>query len=220
MSVTRSDLKTALKARLDEDGYDYWSEARMNKLLHKAQRKLAFETLVIEKTFKVGVTASQRDYALPSNFIGIRQIYWQNEPLNYGMREMEWLDQYDSDWRDTTGDEPVAATVINGKLHLYPTPNSAAASLTTPLSMVCNTYPDEFAGDATAMELPDTYEEALLDYAEYLAWLSYDTKKALVAKQSFEMELKHLKGYGVTREGYGARRVAQQMNMKSYRDNY
>lgn len=217
-TITRSTLRTDLKDRLGEAGYGYWTEARANTVLDRAHKHVAFDMGMIESTMDADVTNGTREYALPSRFTEMLGVQWEKEPIP--LVESEWLDAHDPDWRDDTGDAAMIATVENGKLALYPTPNATAAALTKPLRIRTRRAPASFSDDSSTIDIPDHAIDALLLWAEQLAWRAYDKNQANEAKANYMVEAGKYRRKSLSPEGPRARRSALQVDRQTYRDNY
>ena len=218
MAYTRGNLKTMIKQRLSVDNFEFFTETDLNTILDDSHEQVIIDAKLNEKTMKSSVTVSKREYALPSNFLELLQVQWKKIPIP--IVESDWLDEHDEDWRDTTGGAVSHATIENGNLSLYPTPNTTAAALTTPLRIKVRRSPAAFSDDNSTIEMSDYLAKVLLDYAESLAWEGYDKSKAEKKLADYERRISKLKPLTITPEGPKAQRRGKFTTGKDHWDNY
>ena len=117
---TYAELKTAVANWLDRDDltdripeFIALAEARMNRVLRLR---------MMESKYTASTVASQRNYALPTGYIQMRNFQINTSPvtpLQYVSPEI-----YDRLWGGSTGGTPQFYTIITNEIQLGPVPGS------------------------------------------------------------------------------------------------
>ena len=117
---TYTELKTAVANWLDRDDltdripeFIALAEARMNRVLRLR---------MMESKYTASTVASQRNYALPTGYIQMRNFQINTSPvtsLQYVSPEI-----YDRLWGGSTGGTPQFYTIITNEIQLGPVPGS------------------------------------------------------------------------------------------------
>ena len=117
---TYNELKTAVANWLDRDDltdripeFIALAEARMNRVLRLR---------MMESKYTASTVASQRNYALPTGYIQMRNFQINTSPvtpLQYVSPEI-----YDRLWGGSTGGTPQFYTIITNEIQLGPVPGS------------------------------------------------------------------------------------------------
>jgi hypothetical protein len=108
--------------------------------------------------YSSATVAGQLEYILPTDFITVSEVRWDGDPL----RPLTVNDAYayDSDWRTTAG-TPTYFNQEGDRLRVFPI--DAVGSKV--LIITYRGKPADLVADADIPDLPDGYDDVLVDYA-------------------------------------------------------
>lgn len=171
-----SEVLDRVRDRLDEPTPAHWSNKQLRRWLNDALNDASRMTRHI-KDFVTTVTsvAGTSEYALPTNVIEIEQVYWTEgtqliplSPIHY-----DGVDQVWGRYQNQQSGQPSVFTTFGAqptlKIKLYPTPTSTSNVIRMYVSREAKNIDVDGADDATAIEFPNAWVDALVDYVEYCA---------------------------------------------------
>jgi hypothetical protein len=168
MALTISDVMTRARERYNSVGDDFFSDPFMRDAIYDAQKILAREGLVIQRTYQTPVLAGIREYAFPENTISIKEIRHNFDKL----KVMPLVKDVKTDTTDTYG-TPRAYMVFEKRIILMPNPVipdlMVKGDTTTDLLQIrvfC--YPQDLPTNVSPIEVPEDYTEDLLNYVLHL----------------------------------------------------
>lgn len=170
-----------LRDRLDEPTAGFWTDAQLRRYINEAARDLSRRSKAIRKEGTVTIVAGTQDYSLSSlafaelsptaHFTptGISQKY----PVEYkdlAVMNNIWgvnqaVNRGDPAWWTTTNTSPP-----NLSIRLYPVPSRGGA-LTIRYFALATELATDGSADASSVDCPAGWEDTLLDYAEYRAYI-------------------------------------------------
>jgi hypothetical protein len=132
-----------------------------NRLLNQFYKRLYRLTQNTESATATTV-ASQLEYVLPANNVTVKHVVWDTASQNVRLtpRSTDAAYRYDEDWRTTTG-TPAYYNVEGDRLRVFPV--DAVGSKT--LAIWYYGEPDDMSDDADVPDLPDDWDEILVDGA-------------------------------------------------------
>jgi len=163
--------------------------------INDAQRALAVNNDLLQRKATSATVVDQTAYALPSDILQARSVKWQGHTLHA-------LSQAEADHyvRDNETDVPTGTPthywIWANSIYLYPAPSSAGSAdlelyyIRQPVSIT----EDIATLDSTALDLPLTYHNAIVDYVLVQAyelddnWNAADRKAAHFAQASTDLK--------------------------------
>lgn len=146
MSITLATLVTKTRTLLREPVAGFFTDAQIEQWLIEAQDLFTYRTECLRAIDSFATVAEVRDYALPARVISfdkIAAIYYDQD------RKLQYIDE--PQWYSLTAYQPYMSgdpeyyTLQDGRLHVWPVPNSTNSAATTTLSAAI-----VGAGDTTA----------------------------------------------------------------------
>lgn len=137
MGLTQADLLTRLRARINEVSESNWLDARLKEILDESSVQLCEDTLCLSAERTFSVTAYQPDFPLPTNFLGINVMqYQEGMPLD-AIDYDEWRELYSNAIRRTgrprycmVNFDVLEGTGGIGNFRIDPVPSSSANTTT------------------------------------------------------------------------------------------
>lgn len=142
----------------DDEIYDY---------INQAIRFLGTELEWPIQFSEADAVADQAIYTLPSNFISLSDVYFNNR--NLAIIDRADLSALRNDWQNATSGLPVYAyKQDNLKMGLFPKPSSAYTSNSEKIQIQYIKVPDDIDDDVTAPDLHAAFHDCLPFYAGFL----------------------------------------------------
>jgi hypothetical protein len=199
MSDTLSTYLTNLRSRLDESTARYWTDAELTVWINNGANDVARRAEVLMATTTLNTTANTQQYALPTNTIRVYRTEWSRDgatgttviPLEY--RDFNSMDGVWWSRQKTSRGDPYWYTMwgfppsIN--LVLYPTPD---VSVTAGINVYYYRLPTVATTSTNVIEVPQGWEDLVLDFAEYNAWRKDNNPQWQESKQLYEGKLADL----------------------------
>lgn len=175
VAVTLTELEDRLRAILDEPAAAQWEQDNIRRWFNDGLRDLARSTRHYKDTHEQALTADLAEYTMPANILAIELAYYDDGTRTYPMagRHYESMDQVWGSWQDRQGWPRFYTTWGNSpnlKLRLYPVPTDSTHKAQL-LTAVLPTEMPLVGSDATNVDVPDGWVDAIVDYAAYLAFL-------------------------------------------------
>jgi hypothetical protein len=172
MPQTLSELRTSLRERISELNPRQFPDIYLNKLINEGARDLCRRTECLRDTWTIATAPATQQYTGPSNIVRLHRVEVEDSdgsrtPLEY--RDFQSMDHVWHTSQATASGDPLLYTTWgmppNLKVILYPTPSNAGT-----LRLHYYRFPTAAISDATAIEVPEGWEDAVVTYAEYKAW--------------------------------------------------
>lgn len=171
------ELTTEVRDMINEPTAAAWSDQQLRKWLNEANRDLARMTRHYKGNATVVSVAGQQDYVLSSSVIAVEHA-WYNDgsrDLPLTPRHIENMDMIWGDLQTQTGAYPsffitigyaTGATGIT--LRLFPVPSVSANNIKL-LTAILPTAMPLVGSDATLVDVPPAWYDALADYCTFKA---------------------------------------------------
>lgn len=192
MSVTLANVRGRVRSAIEESTSRFWTDAEINAWVNDALRDVArrSETIQSFNTSTV-VVAGTNKYSLPTNMVrvhrmefvpaGQSQIY-PLEPSNYQLMDAMWgvnqssagIPRYFVMW----GMPPSLS------VQLYPVPSVGGV-----LNIFYYRLPAVVAADADTLEIPEGWDDAVVDYCEAMAKRKDHDQTWVEAMQMYETKV-------------------------------
>lgn len=188
LSGLRSRTRTELK--IDPNGR-VWSDNVLNQNINQAVKQIQqdgdYNWFFNDNVYSVPTVVSTATYAMPSNYVRLElgSIKWNNNPLDPRDYRTLFRD-FDLTQEGTPGWYYLRGTNVG----LYPIPNAVQT-----LTYLYRGSLTSMSADTDDSGMPDTFDEAICAYAEFLCWM--DVKDREAQERAFEK-------YNVTMEGLNA----------------
>lgn len=200
---TLVELEDQVRFVLDERTPGHWQQDEIRSWLNEANRDLGRVTRFFKDTATISVTAGTAEYATDDNIVAIEHVYYDDNVKDYPLIPKHW-ENMDRIWgadRNRESTRPIYYTTKGRQpsltIRLFPVP-SVAATLEL-LTAIIPTDMPLTGSDATLVDIPDAWSDALVEYALFKAWLRNDKlEKAQVAHDKWvekREELLHNQDY-------------------------
>lgn len=174
--TTQGDFITKARVRLNESTARQWTDTNLRQWINEGARDIARKTESLEDRDTVAAVVGTAEYTLDTDVIRIHRVEFT--PTGEDTIRLEYVDIKDMDnfgWRQRTlrQDRPYVYSVWGSgralKLIVHPVP-ATAGNFTiwvyrTPAVLAESTTTDA----ATHVEIPQNWDDILLDYIEYRA---------------------------------------------------
>lgn len=202
MTATLATLRTRLRDRLNETNTGHWSNEMLGRFINEGAREVARVSECLLATGTVAAVAGTRSYALSAlspQPVRIHRVEYnisgqmQRCPLNY--RDYHLMDEVWGQSQSITTGIPSYWTAWGFfptmTMYSYPVPASAGT-----FTLFYYRLPTELdvtgAGDSTALDCPDGWEDVIVTYAEHRAFRNDNDDRWITAKAMFDEQLANL----------------------------
>lgn len=176
MTKTQADLLTDIRSRLDSPDEGQFQDTEIRRWMNQAVKDVARRTETLETTATIVLTVGVQQYTAPADVIRIYRVEFIDASSNPTVLEYRDFNNMDSVWWSnqlTSQSRPVLWTAWGFppalKLILYPLPDSSS----TFIKVYYYKSPTELAIDGstptTTLDIPNGWEELIVDYCEYMA---------------------------------------------------
>jgi hypothetical protein len=201
MTKTQAAILTSIRDRLDETTATFWTDAQLRRWVNEGALDVARRTETIQDRDDISVTAGTREYSLPVDCLRVYRVEYRvtgnDEAFNLTFRQFNAMDEIWYTQQAITSNIPLYYTIWgfspSNKIVIYPVPGNDGS-----LKVFNYRMPAELATDgsaaATVIEIPNGWENLLVDYAEYHALRKDRDPRWQEAKGLYEE--KRCKSYG------------------------
>lgn len=196
MAKTQGELLADLRNRLDEVTPRQWTDAMLRGWLNDGARDIARKSETLQDREDLPVVKGTREYTLPSDVIRIHRVEYRATgdglayPLEY--RDFNSMDGVWHTQQDVSESTPMFFTMWGYpptlKIVLYPTPALAGAIKVFYYKVPANLATDGSA-ENTTLDIPEGWEDLVLDFAEYRALRRDADPRWREAKELFDENL-------------------------------
>lgn len=174
--TTQAEFIRKTRVRLDELSARAWDDRMIREWINEGARDIARKTEALEDRDTIAVVVGTNEYTLDSDIIRVHRV--EITPTGEDTTALEYVDIKDMDsfgWRQRTlqQDRPYVYSIWGSgrtlKLITFPVPGTAG-SLTVWSYIVPAALDEETLTDMdTDVEVPQAWDDILLDYIEYRA---------------------------------------------------
>lgn len=195
MSDTLVNMRTAVRARLDEATAKFWTDADLTRWINEAAREIARRTENLQTTANISSVAGQQQYTMPVDVYRVHRVEYARTtsivtPLEYrdfnNMDSIWWSSQRitpgDPYWYTMWGFPPTLTMVV------YPIPSD---SISNAFKVFYYRLPATVSGDSDSVEIPAGWDDIVVDYCEYSALRKDGDQRWQEAKGIFEDKMNH-----------------------------
>lgn len=179
-------ILTDVRRALLESSAQFWSDAELLRYLNRAELDYVNKTRLLEDTAQLSLIQGRLDYALPSNWLSAKAVFFkiENEDGSYRWKRLyptnvEKNAQSSPNFMNTTVDnqgEPQRYWIWGRSLWLDKAPDDTSD---TTLLLFYKSKPIPLANATDSINLDDSLSEALTAYILDKAWSKEDeTEKA------------------------------------------
>lgn len=175
MTTQATFVERLREDRLDEATADQWADEELRRLLNEGAADIARKTECLQDRTAIAGIVGTSEYTVPASAIRVFRVEFT--PTSERTRALEYVDVKNMDgfgWeqRDRTQSYPDIYTVWGSgrtlKLIAFPAPGGAGS-----FTVWYYRLPTDLAVDGTAgsshLEIPQGWDDIVLDYAEYRA---------------------------------------------------
>lgn len=124
--MTGAQLETKIRESLKPHHQTRFTAADIREEVNRGLNDFCAATFALVKTKTYSSEASKRDYDLPSDFLDMKNVFWDNKPLRYrSVMEMNSLFNGSSSEMSRTGTPYIYWFPIHGRMALHPLPDEA-----------------------------------------------------------------------------------------------
>lgn len=174
--TTQAQFLTKSRTRLNELTARAWTDQQLREWVNEGARDIARKTEALEDRDSITVVVGTSEYTLDPDIIRVHRV--EITPTGEDTTALEYVDVKDLDsfgWRQRTQrqDRPYVYSIWGSgrtlKLITYPVPGTAGVitvwAYITPPALVENAATDA----AVDVQIPQAWDDILLDYIEYRA---------------------------------------------------
>lgn len=196
MTVTQATLLSYARDRLDEVTGRQWSDVYIRRLINEGAKDIARKTETLEDrdTIAAVISPLTAEYTLGTDLVRVGKVEFQ--PTSGLVKRLTYVDfKYMDMWTDRStrsSDYPELYTVFGSgvtmKLIVYPAPSTAGN-----FTIWFYRLPVELATDGSAaastVEIPEGWNDIVLDYIEYRALRKDKDPRWVESKQLYDENL-------------------------------
>jgi len=171
--MNRSEIRTAIRALLNEEVAGFWTDAQLNTYINLAMQRLnSIISATREDYFTISATfvtvAGTKSYTFPSDcrFIRRMEIYDPTDP-NYIIKldELRWpRTEANSDWPFTQNQQPKRYITRGQQFDIYPIPDGIYN-----IRIYYDSKPVDLATDADVPTSPTDFHDMIVYWGAMLA---------------------------------------------------
>lgn len=200
MTVTQSALLADVRSRLDEATANQWTDTEIRRWINQAATEVARRTETLQATQTISMVAGQQQYTAPVDAIRIYRIEYLGANSSVSVLEYRDYNNADSVWWSsqlTNQSDPKIWTAWGFppslKLVLYPLPPSSSYSIKVFYYRLPTKLAESTTADAnTAIDIPDGWQDLIVDYAEYCALRKDRDPRWQEAKSLFDQGVQNM----------------------------
>lgn len=177
MTKTQAQVVADLRLRLDESTARQWLDTELRGYLNDGMRDIARRAEVLSERASQNIVAGTQEYTAPVDTVKISRVEYidsSGHSYNLTYRDFNTMDSVWWSSQTTAQGRPSLFTLWGYpptlKIILYPKPSESVAN---GLKVYYYRVPAPLATDgsaaATAMSVPEGWEDLIVDYAEYMA---------------------------------------------------
>lgn len=177
MPKTQKQLLLSLRERLDEEAQSAWKDTELRRWLNEGAKDIARRTEVLQKKATISAVAGTQQYAMSTDIIRVHKVEYTPSGSSQPIYPLTYDDfrNLDAVWwtqQALTSGTPNFYTFWGFppslQIIVYPKPSQAGT-----FNIYYFAMPTELALDgsqeASNLELPEGWEDAVVLYAEYMA---------------------------------------------------
>ena len=195
---------TQLRSRLDEPTEVFWSDTELMTWLNEAAKDIARRTESLRTTDTVTVTVPATVYYnMPADVVRVHRVeftmddsnqIYRLQPINVPNADsIGWMNQDAEGIPEYFFTWGFSGTLGTPQLYIYPKPSMAGE-----LKIWYYRLPTAATDPANNIEVPEGWEDVVLEYAEYRALLKDGNPRFEICKSEYESKLNDM--YNLTRD--------------------
>lgn len=197
MPRTQGTYITSVRERLDEPTERFWTDIELRRWINEAARDIARRTETLQEVDPVTIVAGTQQYTLAADILRVHRAEFKATGDN-NVYPMEYMDYQamDSLWftsKTITPGNPRVFTLWgftpNQNMLLYPTPSRAGVMSIYGFRLPIERATATNADAAAIIELPEGWEDLVVEYVLYQAWLKDGNPNWQAAKQLYDEKL-------------------------------
>lgn len=195
MSVTLLNVRDRVRVAVEESTARFWQNTDLNNWINDALRDIARRAEVIQSfNTSVSIVAGTNKYNLPTNVIRVHRVEF--DPTGSSMiypLEASTYQQMDSMWgvNQSSAGNPrfyvLWGMPPNLQIQLYPVPSVGGT-----LNLFYYRLPATASLDADVLEVPEGWDDCIVDYCEAMAKRKDHDPTWAEAMQLYEMKIQRL----------------------------
>lgn len=170
MSVTLSEARRAVRELLDEETPQSFKDVYLDRLIHEGCTEIARSSEVLETTTTIAVTASTREYDMPTDMIRAHRVDFETSDHGHHAT-LAYRDFHNANavqWHGDIEGMPTLYTMWGQpgsvKAVLYPSPAYAGV-----LTVHYYKLPTPPTAQSSVLDIPTGWENVVYLYVEYRA---------------------------------------------------
>lgn len=194
--TTQATFLSKARVRLDEATARQWTDQNLREWINEGARDIARKTETLEDRDTIAAVVGTGEYAISTDVVRVHRVEFT--PTSEDTVRLEYADLKDLDsfgWRQRTmqQDRPYVYTIWGAgpalKLIVFPVPGTAG-NFTVYVYRLPAALAESSSADAnTAVEIPQGYDDILLDYIEYRAMRKDRDPRWVEAKAMYDENL-------------------------------
>lgn len=200
MTVTQGELIADVRSRLDEAATGQWTDEEIRRWINQGATELARRTETLQATATISMVNGQQQYTAPVDTLRIYRVEYLGP--NSEVTVLEYRDYNNTDsvtWSSqlTATGQPFLWTAWGFppylRLVLYPLPDSSTTSIRVFYYRLPTKLAEGTNADAnTIVDIPDGWQDLIVDYAEYNALRKDRDPRWQEAKGLFEQGVQNM----------------------------
>lgn len=204
MTQTQSNLLQMVRDRLDEQTESSWLDTELRRWINQGAREVARRTETLQTTSTIAMSSGVQQYTAPTDVIRIYRVEYLDTssivyPLEY--RDFNTMDGVWWSSQLTASGRPMLWTAWGFpptlKIILYPTPDTSATNIKVYYYKLPTVIAEDGSNPNTTLDIPNGWEDLLVDYVEYNALRKDRDPRWQEAKALFEQHVTEM--YEMTR---------------------
>lgn len=174
--TTQAQFITKARSRLNEATARQWTDQQLREWINEGARDIARRTEALEDRDTIVGVIGTSEYSLATDIVRVHRVEWT--PTNEDTTQLEYVDLQNLDafgWRQRTmqQDRPYVYSIWGSgaalKLLVFPVPGTAGSFTIWQYRLPAVLAESSSADANTAVEIPQAWDDILLDYIEYRA---------------------------------------------------
>lgn len=168
MAKVASDVLIRVQRTFGDEASVQVTDEDVLRWINDAQREIVMQAEDLLQTITTASTvANQQDYDVPANMFILRSLHFKSAGAPSYTRlknlSLQEFDEYIDGWDGTayTGQDPTVYCIYAGKIKLFPIPVSSG---TDDLKIYFSRRPIDVVNDASTIDLPEEYFNAVVSY--------------------------------------------------------
>lgn len=198
--ATQGDLLLQLRDRLDESSAALWGDAELRRYINEGVRDLTRRAETNQTRATIATVAGTQEYSMPTDIVRVHRVEHQDASSTVTPLEYRDFNSMDSIWwnrqKTTESNRPYWYTLWGYppslKIVLYPTPSVTAETIRVFYYSVPADLATDGTDNADTIPVPQGWEDAVVQYAEYVAMRKDRNQQWQESKALYEQKVGEL----------------------------